>query len=82
MNGMDQIGERLLRLWIRVPRFVKRMVPLSLTLYVLLFIVTNGITTLLHFNIELFSWRDLIISLAGAAILVPVFNQSKGEDKT
>jgi len=81
VNEMNKTGERLLRLWIRVPRFVKRMVPLSLTLYVLLLIVTNGVATILHFDIGLVSWRDLIIRLAGAAILVPVFNQSKGEEK-
>lgn len=79
---MSKTGERLLRIWIRVPRFIKRLIPLSITLYVIGMIITNGVDTLLHFNFALVKGSDLVISLVGASILVAALSQRKGEDTT
>ena len=79
---MSKTGERLLRIWIRVPRFIKRMIPLSITLYVIGMIITNGVDTSLHFNFALVKGSDLVISLVGASILVAALSQRKGEDTT
>ncbi|MGX8238498.1 hypothetical protein [Exiguobacterium undae] len=79
---MSKTGERLLWIWIRVPRFIKRMIPLSITLYVIGMIITNGVDTLLHFDFALLKGSDLVISLVGASILVAAWSQRKGEDTT
>lgn len=79
---MSKTGERLLRIWIRVPRFIKRMIPLSITLYVIGMIITNGVYTLWHFDFALVKGSDLVISLVGASILVAALSQRKGEDTT
>ncbi|MGX8177159.1 hypothetical protein ACWS7L_06675 [Exiguobacterium artemiae] len=79
---MSKTGERLLRIWIRVPRFIKRMIPLSITLYVIGMIITNGVDTLWHFDFALVKGSDLVISLVGASILVLALSRSKGEDAT
>lgn len=79
---MSKTGERLLRIWIRVPRFIKRMIPLSITLYVIGMIITNGVDTLWHFDFALVKGSDLVISLVGASILLAVLGQWKGEDTT
>lgn len=79
---MSKAGERLLRIWIRVPRFIKRMIPLSITLYVIGVIFTNGVDTLWHFDFALVKGSDLVISLVGASILVTALSQQKGEDTT
>lgn len=79
---MSKTGERLLRIWIRVPRFIKWMIPLSITLYVIGVIITNGVDTLWHFDFALVKGSDLVISLVGASILVTALSQQKGEDTT
>lgn len=79
---MSKTGERLLRIWIRVPRFIKRMIPLSITLYVIGMIIMNGVDTLWHFDFALVKGSDLVISLVGASILVLALSRSKGEDAT
>ncbi len=59
-------GERLLREWIRIPRWLKRAVPLAITLV----LVWQLVRTMLDFEIGAVTFSDVIMCLIGAGIIV------------
>lgn len=68
-------GARLLREWIRIPRWMKRTVPLAITLV----LVWQLIRTMLDFEIGAVTFSDVIICLIGAGIIVflPKFDSKR-----
>ncbi|VWX37627.1 hypothetical protein [Exiguobacterium oxidotolerans] len=68
-------GERLLREWIRIPRWMKRTVPLAITLV----LVWQLVRTMLDFDVASVTSSDVIICLIGAGIIVflPKFDSKR-----
>lgn len=59
-------GERLLQEWIRIPRWLKRTVPLA----IMLVFVWQLVRTMLDFDIGAVTFSDVLICLGGAGIIV------------
>lgn len=59
-------GARLLREWIRIPRWMKRTVPLAITFV----FVWQFVRTMLDFEIGAVTFSDVIMCLIGAGIIV------------
>ncbi len=68
-------GARLLREWIRIPRWMKRTVPLAITFV----FVWQLVRTMFDFEIGAVTFSDVIMCLIGAGIIVflPKFDSKR-----
>ena len=72
---MKKWGTRFLREWIRIPRWMKRTVPLAITFV----FVWQFVRTMLDFEIGAVTFSDVIMCLIGAGIIVflPKFDSKR-----
>ena len=75
---MNETSRQIMKIWLSIPRWVKQGFLLSVTLYVILKVLVEGVSTLMDVeNFGSLGWTNFLLCLAASLLIFLILNKSR-----